>query len=167
MGTRETATGATLDELEALYRGRFPAFLRVATAILGNEQAARDVVHDGFVLAVRERERLRDDAALGPWVWRIVVNEARKRRGREARIAPWAELEVGSYGPAELDVDVRAVVAALPERQRLALFLRYYADLDYASIAAALKVKPGTVAATLSAAHSTLRGQLEGEPCPV
>ena len=155
-----------LDQLEALYRGRFAAFLRVATAIVGNEQAARDAVHDGFVLAVRKRERLRDDASIEPWVWRIVVNEARKKRQREARFAG-GEPVVGRYGPAELDVDVRAVVAALPERQRLMLFLRYYADLDYAAIAAALNVKPGTVAATLSAAHSTLRAQLEGEPCPV
>jgi RNA polymerase sigma factor (sigma-70 family) len=156
-----------LEELEALYRGRFPAFLRVTTAIVGNEQTARDVVQDGFVLAVRNRGRLRDDAALEPWVWRIVVNEARKKRCREARLAPWSDVEVGSDGPPELDADVRAVVAALPERQRLALFLRYYADLDYASVAAALNVKPGTVAATLSAAHSTLRAQLEGEPCPI
>jgi RNA polymerase sigma-70 factor (ECF subfamily) len=156
-----------LDELEALYRGRFPAFLRVAIAILGDEQAARDVVHDGFVLAVRNRRRLRDGSALEPWVWRIIVNEARKKRAREARFDAWSDLEIGSYGPAELDVDVRAVVAALPDRQRLALFLRYYADLDYTSIAEALKVKPGTVAATLNAAHSALRAQLKGEPCPV
>ena len=156
-----------LDELETLYRGRLSAFLRVALAVVGDEQGARDAVHDGFVLAVRKRERLRDDAALEPWVWRIVVNEARKRRRREARLAPWPEDEVEGYGPTELNVDVRAVVAALPERQRLALFLRYYADLDYAAIAAALQVRPGTVAATLSAAHSTLRSQLEGEPCPV
>jgi RNA polymerase sigma factor (sigma-70 family) len=156
-----------LDELEALYRRDYAAFVRVATGILGDEQGARDVVHDGFVLAVRNRERLRDQHAIEPWVWRIVVNEARKRRRRESRYVPGWEQEIGSYGPAELNVDVRGVVAALPERQRLALFLRYYADLDYASIAAALQVKPGTVAAALSAAHSTVKAQLEGEPCPV
>jgi RNA polymerase sigma factor (sigma-70 family) len=60
-----------------------------------------------------------------------------------------------------VDEDVRAAVAGLPERQRLAVYLRYYADLDYESIAAALGVKPGTVAATLNAAHSRLRGRLE------
>jgi DNA-directed RNA polymerase specialized sigma24 family protein len=49
----------------------------------------------------------------------------------------------------------------LPERQRLAVFLRYYADLDYASIAAALGIKGGTVAAALNAAHETLRRSLQ------
>jgi RNA polymerase sigma factor (sigma-70 family) len=52
-------------------------------------------------------------------------------------------------------------VAELPERQRTVLFLRYYADLDYRAIAAALGIRPGTVAATLSAAHRAIRAQLE------
>jgi RNA polymerase sigma factor (sigma-70 family) len=158
---------ARLAELEAIYRERYAAFLRVALAIVRDEQSARDVVHDGFVLAVRNRGRVRDVRALEPWVWRIVVNEARKRRGRESRLAAEEEREVASYGVAELNVDVRALIAGLPERQRLALFLRYYADLDYASIAVALGIKPGTVAATLNAAHATLRAELEAEPCSV
>jgi DNA-directed RNA polymerase specialized sigma24 family protein len=53
----------------------------------------------------------------------------------------------------------------LPERQRLVLFLRYYADLDYHTIATALEIADGTVAATLNAAHTTLRKQLEVEEC--
>lgn len=56
---------------------------------------------------------------------------------------------------------VAAAIAALPERQRLAIFLRYYADLDYAAIAASLGIKAGTVAAALHAAHNTLRKTLQ------
>ena len=41
------------------------------------------------------------------------------------------------------------------------LFLRYYADLDYATIADTLGIAAGTVAATLNAAHQALRRQLE------
>jgi RNA polymerase sigma-70 factor (ECF subfamily) len=52
---------------------------------------------------------------------------------------------------------LREAVAALPERQRLALFLRHYADLNYDQIAAVLGVRRGTVAATLHAAHASLR----------
>ena len=46
------------------------------------------------------------------------------------------------------------MLARLPERQRTAVFLRYYADLDYAAIGEALGITTGTVAATLNAAHS-------------
>ncbi len=56
---------------------------------------------------------------------------------------------------------VRAWVAALPERQRLAVYLRYYADLDYRSIAQVLGVEVGTVSATLSSAHQALRRSMK------
>ena len=49
------------------------------------------------------------------------------------------------------------VVAALPERQRLVGFLRYFADLEYREIGAALGIETGTVSATLHAAHANLR----------
>jgi RNA polymerase sigma factor (sigma-70 family) len=89
----------------------------------------------------------------------MVVNAARKRR----RDLPERLTEPeGAYESRNGFGDpVRAAVAALPERQRFALFLRYYADLDYRSIAEALGVKPGTVAAHLNAAHQTLRSRLE------
>ena len=51
------------------------------------------------------------------------------------------------------DLGLRRWIAALPERQRLAIFLRYFADLDYAAIAAALEIEVGTVSATLNSAH--------------
>lgn len=57
--------------------------------------------------------------------------------------------------------ELRAAILALPERQRTAVFLRYYADLSYAQIADVLGVKPGTVAASLHAAHRSLRRDLE------
>ncbi|MEP6812328.1 MAG: sigma factor-like helix-turn-helix DNA-binding protein [Actinomycetota bacterium] len=63
-----------------------------------------------------------------------------------------------SYGggaPDELGLRVR--LAALPERQRLCVFLRYFADLEYLEIAAALGIEVGTVSATLHAAHVALR----------
>jgi RNA polymerase sigma factor (sigma-70 family) len=60
---------------------------------------------------------------------------------------------------------VRAAVEQLPERQRLVLFLRYYADLDYRTIAGAVAISEGTVAATLNAAHGRLR-QLLSEVTP-
>jgi RNA polymerase sigma factor (sigma-70 family) len=67
---------------------------------------------------------------------------------------------------AALDDDaarLRERIARLPERQRLVLFLRYYADLDYAAIARVLGVRRGTVAATLNHAHAAVRSSLEVE----
>ena len=82
----------------------------------------------------------------------------------------WREVDSGGsrgpINPSQLNKDVASTVvvarlAALPERQRLAVFLRYWVDLDYRSIAVALDVEVGTVSATLNAAHANLRRSLK------
>ena len=64
-------------------------------------------------------------------------------------------------GRPERDAELRVALARLPERQRTVVFLRYYADLDYAAIGQALGIRTGTVSATLNAAHAALQIQLE------
>lgn len=157
--------GVSADGIEELYRARLGAFVRVAAAITGDRDSARDAVHDAFAAILRARGDLRDEAALEAWVWTAVVNRARnQRRGRGRRMRhEGAEVrgDPPAPGAADPDPEVRAMVAELPERQRLTLFLRYFADLDYATIAAATGVEIGTVGATLSAAHATLRRTIE------
>jgi RNA polymerase sigma-70 factor (ECF subfamily) len=151
-------TGASLSEIEAVYRKRFPEFRRVAAAIVGDRDAALDVVQDAFGRALRRRRTYRGEGPLEAWIWRMVVNAAidyRRPRPVAAPVEPDR-----SNGQVETSAALAAAIALLPERQRLALFLRYYADLDYASIAEALGVKPGTVAASLNAAHAALRRAL-------
>ena len=159
------ACGATVEALESLYRADLPRFVRAAVAIVGDEAAGRDAVQDAFVQAVRKRASFKFDAPLEAWVWRIVINEALALRRRRASELEW-ESESATTAPStnhvpEQDATVRAWVASLPERQRLAVFLRYFADLDYRSIATALEVEVGTVSATLATAHSALRRSYE------
>lgn len=151
--------GASLSEIEAVYRERFPEFRRVAAAIVGDRDAALDVVQDAFGRAIRRRKTFRGEGPLAAWIWRMVVNTARDyRRPRPRPAAP--ELEWRN-GEVESTAALGVAIRLLPERQRLALFLRYYADLDYSAIAETLRVKPGTVAASLNAAHAALRRALE------
>jgi RNA polymerase sigma factor (sigma-70 family) len=169
MRLRADARPPALEEIEAVYRSRFPAFLRVAVAIVGDEELGEDAVHDGFVRAVRHRGSFRGTGSLEGWLWRTVVNAARRRRTwrqRESFAADEQEPEPAAKPNGDsAGRELRALIAMLPERQRVALFLRYYADLDYRAIAEALGVKPGTVAATLSAAHAAIRTSLEAETC--
>ena len=152
--------GASLDELEALYRSRFDVFARVAASVTGDADRARDAVQEAFATAVRKRSAFRGDGPLEAWIWRIVLNAA---RSDVRRTTPAVEYDVpaSANGQPEHDAELRLVLARLPERQRTAVFLRYYADLDYAAIGEALDITTGTVAATLNAAHSALRSRLE------
>ena len=165
METRSTSTGATLAELETLYRSRLPHFLRVATAVTGDRDRAYDAVQEAFGRAIRRRSTYERRGELEAWLWRFVVNAARDERRRfdERAFIP-GETGVPPNGHGGEHARLVGAIALLPERQRLALFLRYYADLDYATIAEALGVARGTVAATLSAAHTALRRALEEVP---
>jgi RNA polymerase sigma factor (sigma-70 family) len=151
--------GAGIEELEKLYRRRYRHFLRVAGLIAGDVDRAHDAVQEGFAAAVRARRSFRGDGPLEAWVWRSVVNAARKQRRSEA--IPLEAEPVTENGDAADGRVIRSWIAALPERQRLVVYLRYYADLDYRSIAASLDVEVGTVSATLSAAHASLRKSME------
>jgi len=147
-----------LDDLERLYRERYPYFVQVARAVVGDEASASDAVQDGFAQVIRKRSSFRGDGPLEAWVWRAVLNAALAAQRRGGALDPF-ELasEPTANDPRDEDEEIRAWVAALPERQRLMVFLRYYADLDYRAIATALGVKTGTVSATLNAAHAALR----------
>jgi RNA polymerase sigma factor (sigma-70 family) len=156
---------ASVDDLEALYRTRYGAFVRVAAAIAGGEARGADAVQDGFVRALTSRAAFRGEGTLEAWVWRIVVNAARAthRHGPPATEAPDALEPREPAWPDRDDGDPRGIharLAALPERARMIVFLRYFADLDYRSIATALEIEVGTVSATLHSAHATLRRSL-------
>jgi RNA polymerase sigma-70 factor (ECF subfamily) len=146
-----------LEELEALYRSRLPEFRRVATAIAGDRELGCDAVQEAFARAVRKRRSFHGGGTLEAWVWRIVVNAARDARRRRRPVAEPHDAATNGHAPV-LPLDL------LTERQREIVFLHYYADLDYAAIAAALAISPGTVGATLNAARRTLRQALEEVP---
>jgi RNA polymerase sigma factor (sigma-70 family) len=91
------------------------------------------------------------------------TNAARNQRRAQRACIPVAAFEhdPGTEPPAAADGALRRQLAALPERQRTALFLRYYADLSYREIGEVMGLRTGTVSATLAAAHRAVRLRLE------
>lgn len=158
---RMGVSAISLEEIEKVYRGRYPMLLRVASAIADSREAGRDAVHDAFVNAIRGREGFRAEGTVEAWLWRMVVRSALQRRRRERRARDLPVEAIWTEQLANDHAEVRAAVAALPERRRLMLFLRYYADLDYQGIAEATGVRVGTVGAELHAAHRAVGHALE------
>lgn len=148
----------TLAEIEMVYRQRYHRFHRLARALTDDDEHAADAVQEAFARAIRGRMALTGESQLETWLWRTLVNvcadEGRRRRATVAGAPPDAAA-ARSNGHAE-QAELRAAIAALPERQRLILFLRHYADLDYDTIAGVAGVERGTVAATLHHAHRSL-----------
>jgi RNA polymerase sigma-70 factor, ECF subfamily len=174
MGVRlgnPTERRATSEAIEEVYRSRFHAFLKVAASVAGERHAA-DAVHDGFARALRHRRSFRGESPLEAWLWRLVLNAAIDARGDDAAgtLDDPSALEdrqpVGDETDDESDL-IRNAIAKLPPRQRLAVWLRYYMDLDYEAIGEILLIKPGTVAATLHGARSAIRRELEEARCKI
>jgi RNA polymerase sigma factor (sigma-70 family) len=115
-------------------------------------------VQDAFVGLVRNRRSYRGDGPLEAWAWRAVVNAARNATRRP--LVEVGRADDAAYALPERVQELAPLIASLPERQRLVVFLRYYADLDYRSISQALGVEVGTVSATLASAHANLRKRL-------
>lgn len=96
------------------------------------------------------------------WLLAILAGTARRhpRSINDARSTQEADV-AWSDNPA--DIDLERAIAALAERQRLAVTLFYTLDLEIADVAAIMDCAPGTVKATLSHARSRLRDLLGGE----
>ena len=156
------ATSDPLAAIERVYRSELPRFVRVATAIAGDRDAAFDVVQDAFANAVKSRSTFRGDGPLDAWLWRMVVNAALQARRMRPLEQPTDAATFSANGAGEASsASLRVPLEQLPERQRLVVFLRYYADLDYRAIGEVLGIQTGTVSATLNAAHATLRRAFE------
>jgi RNA polymerase sigma factor (sigma-70 family) len=150
-----------LQAIEAVYRARGADFYRFALARTSDPEVARDAVQEGFARAIRAAHSFRGAGPLEAWIGRCVLNAAIDA----SRVANAREFEghAGDEAPpsVEADGDVREALRRLPVRQRDALFLRYYLDFDYATIAETLGIEVGTVSATLHAARENLMQALQ------
>jgi RNA polymerase sigma-70 factor (sigma-E family) len=146
------------------YERHYDEALRWATAIAQNPDAAADIVQEAFVRIFSRLRPLRDPSAFPGYLRRTIVNTATSRWRSESRDRLRAERNEQLATPMapECDADPRllAAVERLPQRQRLAIILRYWLDWSERDIAAALGCRPGTVKSLTSRALTTLRTEL-------
>jgi RNA polymerase sigma factor (sigma-70 family) len=146
-----------VDAIEDVYNRRYAGFCRGAAALVGRD-LAHDVVQEGFARALRRRRQFAGSGTLDGWVWRIIVRAAIDARRRPSSYqSDWPSTEAYE---SDRDPELVAAIRSLPERRRLVVFLRYFADLSYSEIADACSMAEGTVAATLAQAHADIKDAL-------
>ena len=160
MGRNEGASPAAI---EKVYRDRYKSFLRLGYALLSNAEQARDAVQETFSIALRSSGSFRGEGSLEGWLWKTMLNVCRQEQRHRRRFSDESAPEQPTNGHAQEWRELRALVAALPEHERHAVFLRYYAGLSQDETADALGVRPGTVGAALNHARNKLRVALRPE----
>ncbi len=138
------------------YAREHPKVLGALCALTGNADASRDATDEAFVRALSRWQRVQRMQSPSGWTFRVALNVLRRdlrQRGRDRSLA--LDSTVAVHVPAT-DPELWMVVRGLPDRQRTAIVLRYVADLAEAEIAMAMKIKRGTVSATLAQARVRL-----------
>lgn len=162
-----------LRSLIARWGPRVHAF---ATRALGNRDDAEDIVQETFVRAYRAAPRYVPAGRFAAWLFRIAGNlvrqELRRRRVRgwllgapagdaEAALAALPAPQFFAADSPLHDAEIRAALARalaqLPERQRLAVLLRFYDGLAVREVAAALAVSEHAAESLLARGTATLR----------
>ncbi len=154
---------------EAYVRERSTRLIRMAWLVTRDWDDARDAVQDAFVSLVRRWDRLPEDGRRHAYVSRTVVNAALTILRRRRRTWPVADVATlteaaGGQDPATQVAaadTVSRLCAELPPLQRAAIVLRYYADLSYRDIAAALGCRESTARSHVNRAQAALRARME------
>lgn len=152
------------DDLDAFCRAAYPELVGALTLYCGTRDVAEDLAQDALLRVCAAWERVAAMANPKGWLFAAGFNLARTRSRRllrqwRAYARTGATDDFAATGEADPTdaIAVRRAVAGLPERQRRALVLRYYADLSVEDTAAAMGCATGTVKALTAQAIAGLR----------
>jgi RNA polymerase sigma factor (sigma-70 family) len=147
------------DEFFTEHYTRVVGSLELAGGAAGD---AEDAAQEAFVNAMLRWRSVSTMERPATWVYVVAVRALRKRLGRDRSVARPSDEETVSDQTE--DVVTAAVItkalATLPDRQRLAVVLRFHGDLTVPEIARAMRCSQGTVKSTLHAALGRLRVDL-------
>lgn len=153
-----------------IYHGEYKSLVRLAVLLVHDVPTAEEVVQDAFEAMHTAWRRLRDSDKALSYLRQAVVNRSRsvlRHRTVVDKNAPKPAPDEPSAEQGALALIERsAVVAALrtlPDRQREAVVLRYYADLSEADIAATMGISRGAVKSHTARAMAALKSILEQE----
>jgi RNA polymerase sigma-70 factor (sigma-E family) len=157
------------DQVTALYQAHALGLLRLAVIMLGERQAAEDVVQDAFLGLFRRWGALHDPERALAYVRSSVFNGCRtvlRKRARSQRFMladPDAESAEALVVLGEEHREVLAALRRLPGRQREAVALRYCLDMPVGEVARVMGVAEGTVKSAASRGIAAITRMLKGD----
>lgn len=143
------------------------ALLRFAVVLTGSTDAGEDLAQDALLRACKQWSRVSRAENPYAYVRRLLVNVHLDQR-RLASVSTVslelvggaAALETAKTGAVDLALTLGPALKTLPVRQRTALVLRFYADLDFRQVALEMGISESSARSAATRALQTLRAQL-------
>lgn len=141
----------------------------LAFRLMGKWDIADDIAQEAFLRLYHSASRYQPTAALTTWLHRIVVNLCLDW-SKQRKPSPWPDTDsMAADAPSgdgnmlrnEKLVAIRQAVAELPERQRIALVLHRFENLNHAAISAVTGWSEPAVESLLVRAYARLRERLK------
>jgi RNA polymerase sigma-70 factor (ECF subfamily) len=165
----ERAADGDIDAFEALVAARLNRAFRTASAILGSEADAHDVVQEAFVATWRHLPKLRDRSRFDAWLNRTIVNRCRdalRQRRRSREVALDEALDHRTEDSTRVAADMAAFTTAferLSVDHRHLLVMHHLHRVPVADLARELGIPEGTTKWRLHAARAALTRALEAD----
>lgn len=156
--------------------------IRFVYRMVQDHAVAEEISQEVFLRVYRSRDSYQPAAKFTTWLFRIATNlalnrlrDGKKERGHQRLDAP---REMGNDGDRAREVidrtpsaeqemvresrlkEVRDAIALLPEKQRAAILMHKYEEMEYSQIANVLECSESAVKSLLFRAYETLRGRL-------
>jgi RNA polymerase sigma factor (sigma-70 family) len=130
----------------------------------GDVSEAEDAAQEAFAKAMLRWKSVSVMERPATWVYVVAVRELRRRGRRREGSRGQENVDEGSLpdhaGAVAVGADIERALQTLPPRQRLAVALRFHADLTVPEVSRAMRCSEGTVKSTLHSAVDRLRTQL-------
>jgi RNA polymerase sigma-70 factor (sigma-E family) len=161
------------EEFREYVAGRYPALLRTAYLLVGNQPDAEDLLQTALAKTYLAWDRITAREAVDAYVRRTMINTRTswwRHRRHITEVGDEALAVRPAPGDAMADADLHdalwAALGRLPRRQRAAVVLRFYEELSEAETADLLGVSVGTVKSTVSRALAKMRADsgLQDDP---
>jgi RNA polymerase sigma-70 factor, ECF subfamily len=169
---------ASFDFLLHRYRSPLVNFL---FRMVHDRSTAEDLAQEVFLRVYRAREKYNPSAKFTTWLFRIATNLAlnslRDNRHRKMEVSfdapvddeedarprelPGRDMRIDEHMlERERALFIQRAIAALPEKQRVAVLLHKYEEMEYNEIAKVLECSESALKSSLFRAYETLRVQL-------
>jgi len=174
-------THGDVESFEVLLNRHRVPLLTYFVRMVRDQALAEDLTQEVFLRVYQARERYQPEARFTTWLYRIATNLALNAI-RDRRCEPLAFISPASDDSQPTMLErvpdarptaeqqmlesyreraIREAIESLPERQRAAVILHKYQEVDYRQIAQVLKVSESAVKSLLFRAYESLRVRLE------